>query len=139
SVIPRRSRFHETVVHTIATCDRFDRRFDQFEAVHDAILEPLKSYNWVHVLPNAAIVVSALLLGGGDYERTISAAVMAGYDTDCNGATAGSTCGAMIGAEALPRRWTDPLNDTLYSAIPGYHPISIRECARRSLAITQTS
>lgn len=35
----------------------------------------------------------------------------------------------------MPEKWTAPLNDTLYSFIPGYHPIAISECARRSVEI----
>ena len=61
---------------------------------------------------------------------------LGGWDTDCNGATVGSILGAKLGASAIPAHWTEPLHDTLYSAIPGFHPIAIRECARRSKALS---
>ena len=48
----------------------------------------------------------------------------------------GSILGAQLGASAIPAHWTEPLHDTLYSAIPGFHPIAIRECARRSKALS---
>jgi len=63
--------------------------------------------------------------------------IMGGWDTDCNGATAGSIWGAMHGASAIPEKWTAPLHDTMYSLIPDYHPIAISECARRSLEIAK--
>ena len=43
--------------------------------------------------------------------------------------------GARLGAQALPENWTAPLNDTLYAAVTGFHPIAISECARRSEAV----
>ena len=43
--------------------------------------------------------------------------------------------GALHGAAALPEELKAPLHDTLYSFIPGFHPIAISECARRSLAV----
>lgn len=42
---------------------------------------------------------------------------------------------ALAGARRVPALWSAPLNDTLKSGIANYHPISIAECARRSLEI----
>ena len=44
---------------------------------------------------------------------------------------------AMYGAARIPQKWTAPLHDTLYSLIPDYHPISISECAGRSVKIAK--
>ena len=82
------------------------------------------------------IRAAVLLFAGDDYEKGITTAVLGGWDTDCNGATVGSILGAKLGAQAIPAHWTEPLHDTLYSAIPGFHPIAIRECARRSKALS---
>jgi hypothetical protein len=43
----------------------------------------------------------------------------------------------MFGADKIPAKWKDPLNDTLYSQIFKYHPIAISECARQSVTIVQ--
>ena len=77
-------------------------------------------------------------MGGGDLEKVITYTVMGGFDSDSTAATAGSIAGAMLGARRLPSKWIDPLNDTFYGQIMGYHPIAMSECARRSLGIAKT-
>jgi len=135
--IPETSRLHKDVTDTIGICA--DHRFDagEFEAVIKDIYDLLGHYHAVHTNNNAALVVASLLLGQRDLEKVIGIAVMGGWDTDCNGATAGSIAGAMLGAAALPDKWTAPLHDTLKSNIIDYHPIAISECARRSVEIAK--
>ncbi len=135
--IPRRSRLHAEMEQVIEICRKHKFAFAAFEPVLDEIYALLGHYHAVHTNNNAALVVAALLLGQDDFEKVITLAVMGGWDTDCNGATAGSIFGAMFGAKAIPAKWSDPLHDTLYSRIFDYHPIAITECARRSLAIAQ--
>lgn len=84
---------------------------------------------------NAALVTAALLWGQGDYTRTIGLAVQGGWDTDCNGATAGSVFGAMYGSGALPGRWVDPLNDLVRSSIMGFDHSRVSELADRSVRV----
>ncbi len=97
----------------------------------------LGHYDPVHTNNNAGLIVAALLLGGDDFEKVVTLAVMGGWDTDCNGASAGSIYGAMFGAEMIPGKWKEPLRDTLYSQIFGYHPIAISECAGQSEEIVK--
>lgn len=101
----------------------------------DGIEERYGHYSGVHTVNNAALVAAALLWGDGDYSRTIGLAVEGGWDTDCNGATAGSVFSAMHGAEAIPRRWVEPLNDLLRTAILGYDGSSITDLAGRTLRL----
>jgi len=135
--IPETSRLYKDVTDTVGICA--DHRFDagEFEAVIEEIHDLLGHYHAVHTNNNAALVVASLLLGQRDLEKVIGIAVMGGWDTDCNGATAGSIAGAMLGAAALPDKWTAPLHDTLKSNIIDYHPIAISECARRSVEIAK--
>ncbi len=135
--IPRRSRLYLEMQETIAICREHRFRASEFETVLDKIYSRFGHYHPVHTNNNAALVVAALLLGQDDFEKTVGIAVMGGWDTDCNGATAGSIWGAMFGGSRIPKKWTAPLNDTLYSLIPGYHPIAISECARHSVEIAQ--
>jgi ADP-ribosylglycohydrolase len=135
--IPRRSRLYAEMEQVIEICRRHDCQFAAFEKVLDEIYALLGHYDPVHTNNNAALVVAALLLGRDDFEKVITLAVMGGWDTDCNGATAGSIFGAMFGADKIPAQWTDPLHDTLYSRIFDYHPIAISECAKRSVSVVQ--
>ena len=135
--IPATSRVHREMLEVVALCERFDNDWANHEAVFDGICELLGHYSAIHTNNNLGVIVASLLLSGGDYDRGITAAVMAGFDTDCNGATVGSILGAANGASQLPAQWTARLNDTLKSGISDYHPVAISECARRSLDIVR--
>jgi ADP-ribosylglycohydrolase len=133
--IPTTSRLYKAVNDVIEICQRHGMKFGNFEAVFDEIDALLGHYSPVHSINNAGLVVAALLLGGRDYEKVVTLSVMGGWDTDCNGATAGSIAGVMLGAKALPGKWVGRLNDKLVTGIAGYSPIAISECARRTLEV----
>ena len=135
--IPASSRVHAEMLEVVALCERFDNDWQHHEAVFDGICELLGHYSAIHTNNNLAVIIASLLLSGGDYHLGITTSVMAGFDTDCNGATVGSILGAMNGASKLPAHWTARLNDTLKSGISDYHPVAISECARRSLDIVR--
>ena len=92
-------------------------------------------HHWCHTNSNAQIVAVGLLWGDGDYEKTICRAVQACFDTDCNGATVGSIVGMMLGAKALPDKWTRPLNDTLETGVRGYGVRRISDLAREGFEL----
>ncbi|NUP99929.1 MAG: ADP-ribosylglycohydrolase family protein [Armatimonadetes bacterium] len=92
-------------------------------------------YHPVHTINNAALVLLGLLYGEGDLSATIGIAVHGGWDTDCNGATAGSVLGAMLGAQGLPRHWTEPLQDRMASALFGYAENRISDLAALALRL----
>lgn len=91
------------------------------------------SYDWCHTVSNAEIVAASLLYGNMDYGRTVCLAVSQGFDTDCNGATAGSVLGVLLGAAALPEEWTGRVNDTLETMILGVGTVSIRGMAEKTM------
>jgi hypothetical protein len=134
SEIPRHSRLAKDISRAVAIARRATSPLELVERIWDSF----KHYHPVHTNNNAALVAAALVFAGDDFEKAITTAVLGGWDTDCNGATVGSIMGAKLGAACLPSSWTAPLNDTLYAEVNGFHPISIRECARRSEAIWQT-
>jgi len=90
-----------------------------------------------HSLPNAAIVVMALLKGDGDFSKTIGLAVMAGLDTDCNGATAGSIMGCALGTQGIPAHWTNPFNDRIRTHLKGLSEVRISEMAERMYRVAR--
>ena len=126
--IPKTSRLYEAILDTI----EITKKYTAIEDIQEAIWRLFGKYNWVHTIPNAAMCTAAFLWSEGDFEKGITAAVSGGFDTDCNGATVGSMVGAMNGAKGIPGSWKAPLNDTMYSFVPGFHPIAISECARRT-------
>ncbi len=53
-----------------------------------------------------------------------------GFDTDCNGATAGSILGMMLGASAIPGEWTDLFHGRVQTSIFGVGTVTVEElCA----------
>jgi len=109
------------------------------EAALDRIMDAYGHYHRVHTINNAAIVARALLWGQNDFSRTIGLAVSAGLDTDCNGATAGSVLGAMIGAGAIPAHWTEPLNDRIATIVAYQWDLTLSGLARRTRRAQQAA
>ena len=79
--------------------------------------------------------VTILITQSLDFTKTIGISVMAGFDTDCNGATAGSILGTALGAKMIPDKWTAPLGDTIHSAINEISKAKISDVAGRTLNI----
>lgn len=58
---------------------------------------------------NSAYVTLGLLYGGGDFGRSLEIATRCGQDSDCNPATVGGVLGVVLGLDALPSFWKDPV------------------------------
>jgi ADP-ribosylglycohydrolase len=131
--IPAHCRLAEAVHDTAAA----RRKHATWQAAWDDLMGRYGHYHGVHTINNAVIVLLGLLYGELDLGRTVSIAVMGGFDTDCNGATAGSIVGAMLGMRRLPQRWVAPLHDRLTSIVAGYHDNRISDLAQRTLAVAK--
>ena len=85
----------------------------------------------VPIIPNAAIVVMALLYAAGDFSRAVQIATMAGWDTDCNAGNVGAIMGVMVGLDGIDVHWRTQMNDTLIAAslIGGRNLTDIPACA----------
>ncbi len=87
-----------------------------------------------HVVPNHALVVHALLYGGGDFGRSVGIVTSCGWDTDSNGGNVGCIAGVAGGLAGIGRRWRDPVADRLYlPAADGGDAIT--DAAREALTI----
>ncbi len=131
SVVPPRSR----LARAVGLARDLARRGMPHEAAVDELCAAHDGLHWVHVLPNASAVALALAETRGDFSRSICAAVSMGWDTDLNGATAGAVVGALCGASAIPRRWTDPLHGRIASSLRGFDEASFDDLAARTLAL----
>jgi len=69
-----------------------------------------------HIIPNAGVLVMALLYGGGEMCRTIEIATMAGWDTDCNAGNAGAIIGTLQGLQPHWDKYRNPINDLLIAS-----------------------
>lgn len=128
-VIPSDSRLAQAVEQTL----ELDILNQPWDTTLDMLYANLQHYHWVHTINNAALVIASLVYGQGDYERSICATVMGGWDTDCNGATVGSIA-ALIGGE-VPLKWTAPLRNHVRTSLKGFDHIGFDELAKRTLNI----
>ncbi|MEV7344655.1 ADP-ribosylglycohydrolase family protein [Streptomyces sp. NPDC093544] len=108
---------------------------DTWNEACTAIWERHGHYSWVHTINNAALVTAGLLWGDGDFTATIGLTVQGGWDTDSNGATAGSVAGIICGAKRLPPHWVEPFHDTARSAIRGFDRSRISDLAERTVRL----
>ena len=73
-----------------------------------------------HMVPNHAIIILALLYGGGDFAHSLMIANTCGWDTDCNSGNVGCLLGirnglaGIDGAAAAAGKWRGPVADRLY-------------------------
>ncbi|WP_234541323.1 ADP-ribosylglycohydrolase family protein [Streptomyces shenzhenensis] len=118
SVVPPHSRLAHAIDHAIRLAGEhadFDTVVDELHATHSA------THHWVHAIPNTALIAAALTHADGDFTGSVGRAVSGGWDTDSNGATAGSVAGLLAGdPDALPDRWTTPLKNRLATSVAGF-------------------
>lgn len=133
SEIPRISRLTEAVTDVI----EWSKADDDWPETMDRIFSKYGRYHPVHTINNAAVVVCGLMHSQGDFGRAVCIAVMGGIDTDCNGATAGSVMGALLGARTLPVEWVGPLGDRLESIVIGMTENRISDLAQRTVSLAK--
>ncbi|MGX4692774.1 ADP-ribosylglycohydrolase family protein [Streptomyces sp. JNUCC 63] len=128
TVVPPGSRLARAVRHAI----RLARTHEDFDAVVDALhATHSATHHWVHAVPNTALTAAALTHADGDFTGSICRAVSGGWDTDSNGATAGSIAALLAGSPvALPDRWTAPLKNRLATSVGDFNGIGFDTLAQ---------
>jgi ADP-ribosylglycohydrolase len=86
-------------------------------AVFERLNQVHGQQNFTDVAINLAIVVLGWYAGGGDFGRSILAAVNCGYDADCTCATLGAILG-LIAPQSIGEEWKKPIGEKV--AIGGY-------------------
>ncbi|MGW0734602.1 ADP-ribosylglycohydrolase family protein [Streptomyces sp. NPDC002851] len=133
AVVPPRSRLAAAVRHGIQLADRHR----DFDTVVDVLHDTYGTYHWVHVIPNAALLAAALTHADGDFGGSICRAVSGGWDTDSNGATAGSLTGLLAGhPDALGEHWTAPLKNRLATSVGDFDGTTFDALARLTARLT---
>ncbi|MDN3020905.1 ADP-ribosylglycohydrolase family protein [Streptomyces sp. S.PB5] len=118
TVIPPTSRLMKAIHHAIQLAEEtedFDKVVDELHATY------AHTHHWVHAIPNTALITAALTHADGDFTASICKAVSGGWDTDSNGATAGSIAALLAGTpDNLPDRWTAPLKNRLSTTVADF-------------------
>ncbi|KMS81948.1 crystallin [Streptomyces leeuwenhoekii] len=118
TVVPPGSRLARAVRHAVRLAETHDDFDDVVDALHAA---HSPAHHWVHAVPNTALIAAALTHAGGDFTGSICRVVSGGWDTDSNGATAGSVAALLAGSPAaLPDRWTAPLKNRLSTSVADF-------------------
>ncbi|MFF3652289.1 ADP-ribosylglycohydrolase family protein [Streptomyces sp. NPDC002181] len=125
AVVPPRSRLAEAVRHAVGAAGLHT----DFDRVVDDLHERYGHYHWVHAVPNTALIAAALTHAEGDFTRSVCGAVSGGWDTDSNGATAGSLA-ALLDPDGVPHRWSAPLKNRLATTVPGFDGIGFDTLAQ---------
>lgn len=70
-----------------------------------------------HVVPNLALILASLLLGGDSFQKAMEIVVSSGWDTDCNGANVGCLNGIRLGLAEIDREFAfrRPIADRFYN------------------------
>lgn len=132
--IPARCRLAEAV-RSVRQWRRDGLSYDAAtERIH-AIWDENRAHDWCHTINNAMVVTLGLLWGEREFGPSLTRAVQACFDTDCNGATVGSIVGILHGAHAIPEQWTAPFCDTLATGVTGYHRVRLRDMAEETVEI----
>lgn len=119
--IPADSLLAAAIKHACGLCRRYGA--EKITDIYQEILRFCGNDNFTDVNMNLPFVVAGLLLGGGDFAKTICTAVNFGRDTDCTGATAGAIMG-ILAPDAIPDAWLRPIgrNIVLSKEITGVTP-----------------
>lgn len=69
-----------------------------------------------HIIPNAAVIILALLYGKGDFSNTLNICNLCGWDTDCNVGNVATIMGVRNGLSDIATEWRAPINDLLINS-----------------------
>jgi ADP-ribosylglycohydrolase len=132
SEIPAKCRLAEAVKLMVKWYDETNHDWEQtWQKIDDR-------YGYLHMadtIQNACFTILGLLHGNYDFTKTIGYTVMAGDDTDCTGATAGSILGVILGANQIPQKWYIRFNDRIVSYVRGMEDNKISVLAERTTVI----
>ena len=74
------------------------------------LLEEFGCDNFTDVVMNLPLIVMALLVGNGDFSRSVCIAAGCGKDADCLAATVGAVLG-ILDPDCIPEKWLAPIGD----------------------------
>lgn len=134
SVIPAESDYTKCMRDVLAWHAQWP---DDWEKTHEQI-----DIKWApeaekgrSVFPNNAVIALGLLYGDGDFDKAISIAVMAGWDTDTNTADVGPVMGIIHGRSGISEKWTAPIGNIMRTDVKGTKELKIDDLSRRTVEL----
>ncbi len=106
--IPQDSALYRGIADTVGWC----RVSSDFSTVRQQIMDKYGSANFTDVKMNLPFMAAALLLGNGDFEKSVCLAANFGEDADCTGASVGAILG-IIAPSSIPAKWLAPIGNQL--------------------------
>ena len=131
--IPKECTLYKDIIWTL---DK-SKDIHNYKEARNAVNEYFKGMHPVHTNNNAALVVFALMMSGGDFTRAISEVVAMGLDNDCTGATTGSIMGALVGKKGIPLHWYKNFNNRVYTYIKDHTEFAIDDVIERFKALNK--
>lgn len=129
SYIPKTSRLYKELTDFTGRWEKDPDTQKLLDYIHGRFDEK-NPHDWCHVIPNDMIICLSLLNGGDDYTKVIGIAIEAGFDTDCNAATAGSAFGMMYGIGQIPDSWQAPLRGEMITRVGSQGKVKFTELVR---------
>jgi ADP-ribosylglycohydrolase len=134
-IIPANSRLALAVRDTRKWC----RLSDDPMLVRELILNKHGNENFTDAIMNISFAVMALILGKGDFSKTICLAVNCGRDADCTAASVGAIMG-IINPDSISERWLKPIGRKLVinDGITGItHPATLDEFTDQVISLRE--
>ena len=108
SFLPSDSYLKKLIKHTVRVC----KTTGSMLKIRKILRREYACSNFTDVHVNIAFMTAALLLGRGDFSKSICTAVNFGCDTDCTGATVGALLG-IIDPDCIAGKWLKPIGREL--------------------------
>ena len=111
------------------------------EELRGRIMEKFGHWNFTDCVMNLAFITAGILVGGGDFDRTVTFCINCGKDTDCTAASSAALLGLAGGTAAIPQKYRDILDDRI--AVSDFLetltilPRSLQELKRRIFTLAE--
>ncbi len=119
----------------IRQAQEWAKTLPDYVAFMQKLQETYPTMHRVHTINNAMICIMSLYYGKMNPDASIAISVMAGLDTDCNGATVGSIVGAVNGYRNFGGILAPQLNDNVRPLMFYFQDTTMNELADRALAV----
>lgn len=108
ALLPKKSLIKDVVKDTMKLC----KKNKSFKEIRRSILDNWGCESFTDVHQNLGFVTAALIMGKGDFSKTVCLAANFGCDTDCTAATVGAILG-IIDPDGIPKKWLKPIGNDL--------------------------